>query len=240
MAAITHPDSIRFPHRPEPGDHLLTPLRWCGDRWSQLCTIGEDGTLVYKTAQIALRAIPVAVLALATFFSVAIGAIGSLTKSLSSTPRQDWKGQYIEVAMDAPLKQRCQEMGINNTDLENYQIGQKVRAVLPNDLFASIVVNRDLRPFPGKIAKVITLSTGLSFLNRNIFSGLYEDLSGCFGKRPLLQQEKVYSVDGLQNFLLGKEITSEQRIALINVIKSTDHIELAISEDLNHLRIILV
>lgn len=239
MTALTPTAPIRFAHQITWGDRLLSPLAWCGSKWDQLGTFREDAHLIEKAAQIAWRVIPAAMLTLATAVAAAVGTLGSVAKSLSSPPKQAWGHAYFDVPIDATLKGRLRETGIDNPTARDWQVADNwIDDRLPN-IFTSVTINRSSLHFcGGKMGRVIHLCPAFSRIDGHIFSNLYRDFTRCFEK-TLVSQDAEYSIEGLEHFLLGFDISPKQREKLTKTISSTDQIDLEISDDLNHFRIIL-
>lgn len=198
---------------------LLKPWMWCGHQWKHIQHFKEGGTL-YKIAQLSLKLIPAAGLALATTGAILPAFVGSIFT----------KSSYLQIEMTAPLKNQCKQ-------LEKNEIQKRIDPIIQHKTF---ILHRKenynfhkINLIPSKtnptavieIAKSISLGKSLSNRLRIL-------------KNSFLYNKSVpFDFNGVQNLLLGTDTDNEKRDEWIKTANSCKNICLYISENCEHMEL---
>lgn len=216
------------------GDAFLAPLKWCGDKWQTL-NASESSEGLNKIFTCAYKIILGPLLFLATALAFVPGSIGSLIKSCTETPIE--RIEQWNVAMDAPLKERCRQLGINDPNVRPANIEDRfcMNLVLENglDIGGLVSARRETQPLPSKHIEIKNLIGSSAFIN---------NLVNCFpaAENRLSPQEQSNAVNKLIAIVLGdrRAPLTEKDISDLRIkIAPVNKIELSISENLEQMKL---
>ena len=232
MAAITFVQPTNWV-----GDAFLAPLKWCGDNWQTL-NASENSEGLNKIFTCASKIILGSLLALATALAFVPSAMGSLIKSCTETPVE--RVEQWNVAMDASLKERCRQLGINDPLAQNDNIERGVcrnisefedqnRFLIGHVLLIS--AHRDEHPLPSKHIEIKNVLRSWTFLNH---------LVNCFqaSENRLSIQEQANAASKLSAIVLGDRrasLTERDISDMQNKIAPISKMEWVISENLEQM-----